>query len=223
MEEATRYNGWVLAAFPGGVGRSVLEAGFGHGSFRSLLPEGTKYVGVDRDPEVIARARERFPDGEYFEADIGEPSFGARLAGARVDTVLCVNVLEHVEDDRLAVRNLLGVLEKGGRLLLFVPALRALYNDLDRLAGHRRRYTLKEVRELVPEDLGLVKRLGYFNPLGAVGWWLNGFVRHRSLEGPGVRGQVRLFENVVLPLSRLLNPVTRGLFGQSVACWVERR
>jgi SAM-dependent methyltransferase len=223
MEGATRYHGWVLSAFRGFVGRSVLEVGFGHGSVRSLLPQGTRYVGVDRDPEVVARARARFADGHYVEADIEDPAFAGLLAGAAVDTVLCVNVLEHIEDDQRAVRNLLGVLERGGHLLLFVPAFRALYNDLDRLAGHRRRYTRREVRDLVPEDLGVVRKSDYFNPLGAVGWWFNGLVQHRSLEGAAVKEQVRLFEALVLPLSRLLDPATRRMFGQSVACLVERR
>ena len=65
-------------------------------------------------------------------------------------------------------------------------------------------------------------RLGYVNPIGAVGWWANRFRRHRSLEDRGVRWQVILFDRLALPLSRLLTPLTRRLFGQSVAAVVRK-
>jgi SAM-dependent methyltransferase len=201
----------------------VLETGFGHGSIRSQLPAGTRYIGVDREPQIVAHARERFPGDEFVEADIAASGFAERFAGREIDTVMCFNLLEHVADDRSAVVNLLSVLRPGGNLMLFVPAFRALFNDLDRLAGHHRRYTRQQLLELVPSQLGVVRRNKYFNPIGAAGWWLNGLLKHDSLEATAVKGQVRLFESFVLPLSRALDPLTRGVFGQSIVCLVERR
>ena len=223
MEEAGRYQAWILDAFEGSIGTAVLEVGFGHAGLGSLLPPGISYLGVDSDPGVVARAGESGFPGTYLVAGIEDADFVERVGAARVDTVFCFNVLEHVVDDRRAIRNLLGVLRPGGRLLLFVPALAALYNDLDRLAGHQRRYTRRTVESLVPGDLGFIRKNDYFNPLGAIGWWLNGFIPHSSLEGKEVRSQVRFFEAIVLPFSRALDPLTRRLFGQSVACTIERR
>jgi SAM-dependent methyltransferase len=223
MEDARRYHSWILARFGGFVGDSVLEAGFGHGSFRSQLGSRVRYIGIDSDPKIVADARREFPDDLFLEADIGDGMLLEMLGSTRVNTVLCVNVLEHVEDDRRAIRNLLGALEVGGHLLLFVPAFQANFNVLDRLAGHRRRYTRKEVAALVPPELGVLKRNDYFNPIGALGWFLNGFLHYDSLEGRSIRSQVRFFDTFVTPFSRLLDPATRTLFGQSVVSIVERR
>ncbi|HEY7412480.1 MAG TPA: methyltransferase domain-containing protein [Vicinamibacteria bacterium] len=220
MGGATGYHRWLMSAFAPHVGRCVLEVGFGHEGLRGLLPAGTRYVGLDVDPAVVEAARRRAPGDAFVCGDVGDPGLGERLAGLDVDTVLCVNVLEHVADDAAAARGLLRLLPAGGRLIVFVPAFRALYNDLDRLAGHLRRYRRAEVRALVPPE-GRVLALEYFNPVGGVGWWLNRFLRHHSLERASVTGQVRFFDRWVLPASRLLNPLTRSFFGQSVLCVAE--
>jgi SAM-dependent methyltransferase len=223
MEGAGRYQAWILDAFEGSIGADVLEVGFGHAGLGSLLPPGTRYLGVDNDAGVVERAKDSGFPGTYVVAGIEDEDFVERVGAGRVDTVFCFNVLEHVVDDRGAIRNLLGVLRPGGRLLLFVPALEALYNDLDRLAGHQRRYTRRAVASLVPGDLGFIRKNDYFNPLGAMGWWLNGLIHHSSLEAKEVTSQVRFFETIVLPFSRALDPLTRRLFGQSIACTIERR
>jgi hypothetical protein len=108
-----------------------------------------------------------------------------------------------------------GVLPPDGRLLLFVPALPILYNELDRLAGHRRRFVRRELEALVAPHF-TVASIRYFNPLGAIGWWMNGVMPHRSLEGQAVTAQVAFFDKVVLPVSRALDAATRAWFGQSL-------
>jgi SAM-dependent methyltransferase len=222
IPRAARYNRWVVEAFRGYYGKSVLEVGFGHGSARTLLGHEIQYVGVDLDALVVEQARRDDPTGTFVAADICEPDFTAALVEFRFDTVLCVNVIEHLADDRAGVAHLLDVLEPGGHLLLLVPALPALYNDLDRLAGHHRRYRKLDVGRLVPTERASIKRLEYFNPIGAVGWWLNGFTGHDSLASAQVGRQVRLFDRYAIPASRALNRVTRGWFGQSVLCVAER-
>ena len=223
MGGAHNYNRWVVRAFEPFFGRSVLEIGVGHGGFYEHLPPIERYIGLDLDTELVAGCQARYPGLRFVQGDIADRDLPDRLADARIDTVLCVNVLEHVDDDRAAVENLLRLLVPGGNLLLFVPAFRRLYTDLDRLAGHRRRYTKAEVAALIPPPLGQIRRLEYFNPLGAIGWWLNGLVPHRSLESKEVTGQVRFFDTYLVPISKLLNPLTRSAFGQSVVCAVRKR
>src|SRR6266540_2852678 len=223
MEAARNYNHWVVAAFEPFFGRSVLEIGVGHGGFYEHLPPVEEYIGLDLDADLVERCRERYPDLRFVQGDIADGDLPARLADARIDTVLCANVLEHVDDDASAVENLLKLLTPGGHLLLFVPAFGRLYTTLDRLAGHRRRYTKAAVAVLIPPSAGEILRLEYFNPLGAVGWWLNGLVRHHSLESKEVTSQVRFFDTYLVPISKLLNPLTRSAFGQSVVCAVRKR
>jgi SAM-dependent methyltransferase len=222
IPQASRYTRWIVSAFAPFIGRAVLEVGFGHGSVRAHLPEGVQCVGLDVDPAVVQHASQRDPTGSFVLGDACAPSLRDQLAPWRFDTVLCSNVIEHLANDRAAVLNLLGLLPKGGALLLFAPALPALYNDLDRLAGHYRRYRCRDLASLIPSAEASIKRLEYFNPVGAVGWWLNRFTHHGSLADARVGRQVRLFDRYAVPLSRGLNGLTRRWFGQSVLCVAER-
>ena len=214
MESANHYNQWIVSAYAPYIGHSVLEVGIGHGAFRGLVNTPT-YLGVDIDPATVERARLAQPRVEWLVADVAGDGFPRLIGARRFDTVLCVNVLEHVREQEAGLRNMLGVLEPGGHLLLFVPAFKSLYTDLDRLAGHIRRYRALQVRRLLVGAGAEVLIAEYFNPVGGVGWWLNRFLSHQALES-GVVSQVRFFDRYVLPASRALNPATRGFFGQSV-------
>jgi SAM-dependent methyltransferase len=222
MEEAHNDNRWVVGAFAPYIGQSLLEIGIGHAGYYNYLPPLTSYVGLDIDATTVAEARVRYPDRQFVQADAADPALPELLAGTPIDTVLCVNVLEHIERDRETIASLLRILTPGGHLLLFVPAFRQLYTDLDRLAGHVRRYSRAEVAALVPSAGYEIARLAYFNPIGGLGWWLNGLISHRSLETKEVTGQVRLFDTWILPVSRLVDPLTSPFFGQSVVCVIRR-
>jgi hypothetical protein len=117
---------------------------------------------------------------------------------------------------------MLGLLVPGGRLLLLVPACPALYGDLDRLAGHHRRYRRRDLARLAAALPCRVRLLEHFNPLGGLGWWLNRFRRHRDLDSRGVNRQIVLFDRFLVPLSRALDPLTRNIFGQSLICVLEK-
>lgn len=223
--EASNYTRWVVDEFRPFIGRRLLEVGLGHGSYREQLPPLEHYVGLDIDEEAVAAAEARAGgSGDlYLAADITEEALVERLRAQAVDTVLCVNVLEHIEDDRRALANLLAALPSGGRLLLFVPAFQALYNDLDRFAGHHRRYRKASLGALVPQAQARILRMRYFNAIGALGWWVNSLARHDSLDDPGVNSQIALFDRYVLPLSRAINPLTGPFLGLSLTMVAEKR
>ena len=221
MADADRYKRWELGLFSDWIGDSVLEVGVGDGGFRALLAPTSRYVGLDVDAELLERAAAENPAGRYVQADIQDAGLKGVVDGGDFDTVLCFNVLEHVGDDAGAVRNLLSLVRPRGHLLLFVPAHDALFNDLDRLAGHLRRYTIARVRRLMPKGYE-ARRVRYVNPIGALGWWANRFRHHESLEDRGVRWQVFLFDRLALPLSSLLTPLTARIFGQSVVAVVRK-
>src|SRR5438477_1456461 len=222
MADAHNYIRWVLSRFNGYLRGRILEVGLGHGSFYPQLANAGRYLGLDIDPASVTEAKQRFPEGEFVEGDLTSPHLSARLGGP-VDAIVCVNVLEHIENDAAAASNLVEVLRPGGHLLLGVPAFPALYNDLDRLGGHYRRYVKSSVAALIPHDAAEIIRLEYFNAIGGVGWWANNFVRHRSLDTTRVASQVRAFDKLIVPLSRLIDPLMRGRFGQSVICIARRR
>ncbi len=220
--EAHRYTEWVLSPFKPFLRGNILEVGIGHGGYYEILRRFGAYWGVDIDNRSIDAARESYPDGNFAVVDICQERFIEQVLTPGVDAIVSINVLEHIEDDGAAIRNLIASLKPGGHLLLNVPAHPALYNDLDRLAGHFRRYRLNDIRRLMRGQPVCIELLQYFNPIGGVGWWVNRFFSHESLNSSSVNNQIALFEKVVLPLSRALDPLTRRFFGQSLVCVARR-
>ena len=223
MASAYRYMDWMLSPFRPYLRGDVVEIGIGHGSYYEALAPVCNYHGIDIDARSVAEAKLRFPAGKFAEADILEPRFLDGILPGGADAIVTLNVLEHVEDDAAAVKNLVDALKPGGHLMVNVPALMPLYNDMDRLAGHHRRYHLRDFERLLAPLPVKVEKLCYFNPIGGLGWWANKFRRHESLNSGEVNGQIVIFEKYILPFSRALDPVTRGFFGQSLICIAARQ
>jgi SAM-dependent methyltransferase len=216
MSDARNYISWMLESFDEVIQPPTLEIGVGHGSYAEVLQQRGEYVGVDIDAASVEAARRRFPALTFHPADITQQSFVDAVGEERFSSIVCLNVLEHVGDHSTAVANLARVLRPGGHLAIVVPALSLLMNDLDRLAGHLRRYRSAEVRDLL-RDAGLdVLRADYFNPIGGLGWLANRLVTHKSLNDDAVNSQIRLFDRWATPVSRAVDPLTRRFFGQSV-------
>jgi SAM-dependent methyltransferase len=140
------------------------------------------------------------------------------LESLRFDTIVCINVLEHVRDDAGALRRLAAMLAPGGALALLVPAHPALYGAYDRLDGHFRRYTRAGLRRLL-EAAGLrVRRLHFLNAPGAVGWWVQYRLLRRAVHGPAQFGAM----NRILPWVRALESRLHPPFGLSLVAVAER-
>jgi 2-polyprenyl-3-methyl-5-hydroxy-6-metoxy-1,4-benzoquinol methylase len=210
MQEARRYSAHLYDLFRGHIGKRVLEVGAGIGTMSLRLAEAADLV-VGLEPNVNCVTR-------LQDAMRGHPRFvlrpchleecdRAELTGHRFDTVVCVNVLEHIEDDAAALRTFKDVLIPNGRVLIFVPAVQAAYGPLDAELGHHRRYS-KPTLARAFADAGLeLLTLRYTNPIGLLGWMYNA---HISKSTAHSLTQVRLFETLVapwaLPLERLIPP-----------------
>jgi len=219
---AYRYMHWMLSPFRQYLHGDVVEVGIGHASYFEALKDCGRYLGIDIDEDSVADARRRFPGTRFERADILAPGFLEPILPGGADAILSINVLEHIEDDATAIRNMVGAVKPGGAVLVSVPAHMSLYNDMDRLAGHCRRYRREDMQRLFAGLPVRLERLSYFNPIGGLGWWANRFRRHESLNSDAVNGQIVIFEKYVLPFSRALDPLTRGFFGQSLVCAARR-
>ncbi len=222
ISEATGYTKWICDAIRPYVGSRVLEVGTGNANYREYLPNIQRFFSVDIDSHVIADAKKKDAAGEYHVADLSSHDFMTSFAARDFDTVYCLNVLEHIEADRLALKNMSNLLKERGHLIGFVPAFSELYSKMDELAGHHRRYTKKDIRQHA-DALGLkIELCEYFNPIGGVGWWVNKFFGHQSLDSNAINQQILFFDRYVLPISKLLNPLTKAWFGQSLLFVLRR-
>ena len=212
MEGAGAYNAWLFERARPHLGQRVLDAGAGVGTFTGLAADGREVVAVEPDPALLPLLRSRFDGREDVRVVAGT----VEDVGGTFDSIVCLNVLEHIPDDRGALRRFHDLLEPGGKLLLLVPAHPFLYGSIDRTVEHERRYTKNGLLDRLQEaGFGIVE-LRLVNPLGAAGWFVSSRVlkREQVPEGP-----LKLYDKLV-PALRVLDKVDVGV-GLSV--WAVAR
>ena len=200
LSRAERYNRWMFRQLAPYLGERVLEIGSGIGNLTRYLVGRELVVATDLNPRylrILANTFERHTRVRVLPLDLGQFD-PAALAEHRLDTVVCLNVLEHIEDDRTALARLHAALAPGGRLVVLVPAHRWLYGGIDRAVHHHRRYERAELVERLAEAGFRVERAWFFNGLGVLGWYLNSVLLRRT-RVPGL--QLRL-QNLLVPLLR---------------------
>jgi glycosyltransferase involved in cell wall biosynthesis len=182
MGRLSHYNDWVWQSIAPYVGNRILEVGAGIGNMTRVMYGRELIVASDVGVSYLQILRNRFarnPSIVVARLDLNSDDYLA-LEQYEFDTVVCLNVLEHIEDDRAALARLHDVLVPGGRLLLFVPADQSLYGTIDKQVGHFRRYSREELRQMIESAGFTVDRIVYQNWFGRFGWWLNGRVLKRS-------------------------------------------
>jgi glycosyltransferase involved in cell wall biosynthesis len=220
LARADRYNRWVFDQLAPWLGERVLEIGAGIGSFTRYLVGRELIVATDLNPRylrMIANSFEPHTRVEVLPLDLRDFD-PAPLAARGIDTILCLNVLEHVDDDAAALRRMHATLAPGGRLLLLVPAHPRLYGAIDRAIHHHRRYGRADLGARLEAAGFRVEHTAFLNRPGALGWYLNGVLLRRS-GVPGI--QVRL-QNLLVPLLRLEH-VAPLPFGLSLLVVARRR
>ena len=211
MSEAVRYQAHIFDLLRPHLGSRVLEVGCGIGTMsRRLVDVAERLVCIEPNLNCAARAREVL-DGDpraLLRVCHLEECSRAELLQQRFDTIVCVNVLEHIEEDIRALRLFRDVVAPDdGRVVIFVPAVQAAYGPLDAALGHYRRYSKRSLgRAFSSAGLDLVT-MKYTNPIGLLGWMYNAHISRTTEHTPE---QVRLFERFVapwaLPLERLVSP-----------------
>lgn len=214
MRAAPQYNQWQYWVIAPYLGRRILEVGAGIGNISEhILSEQRELVILtDTDPWYCEQLRIRFNKRARIETlTLPDESAPQRFSLDRLDTIVALNVVEHIEDDIRTVRTMKEMIIPGGRVIILVPALRVLYGSLDRELGHYRRYTRKSLSSVL-ELAGLeLEHLKWFNRVGALGWWFNARIRQAS-RIPIM--QLRAFDALV-PTIRLEDALPLP-FGQSL-------
>jgi glycosyltransferase involved in cell wall biosynthesis len=201
MRRARGLNRWVLEQFRPYIGQRVVEAGCGIGNFTELLLDRERLVCLDSDPLYVEMMKWRLGHLENLRAeqfDLSDTAAYQTLKSESVDTIVCLNVLEHIAPDEAVLRAYYDVLQPGGHAIILVPAHPSLYGPCDAAIGHERRYTQVELHTKIQAAGFEIVSMQEFNRLGVPGWWLNKQLGRRDLNPR----QMRAFE-ALLPLAKL--------------------
>lgn len=216
MSEADRYAREIVRGFSPYLGQRVAEVGAGIGNISVLLLERgiNSLLAIEPDHLMHQRLAERLkPNASaiackgFLATVIEQGRIGA------VDSVVSVNVLEHVKDDAEELALMRSVLRPGGHLCLWVPASPALYSRFDRMLGHHRRYRKSELAARLRGAGFEILQLGYRDLAGLFAWFLCCRVLGQTLT----RRKVGLYDRFVVPVTSALGrwvqpPLGKNLF-----------
>lgn len=215
---ATRFNRWMFDTIRPYCKGHVLEVGSGIGNIsRLFLEQGVPLTASDLRQEYCDYLKRNLGSSpslqDVISVDLASPDLAGQYPQlqAKFDTVIALNVIEHIENDTLALANCRQLLKPGGHLVMLVPAFQALYNKFDEELGHFRRYTARSQRSLLGQARFEVIHQQYFNMVGILGWVLDGKLLKKRLIP---RKQLMLFDKM-MPVIRLADILSFRALGLS--------
>ncbi len=197
LSYAPHFNRWMADTIAPYLGERILEIGAGTGNLTRPLSNRKKYyAATDIGVEHLEALRNRFPHRQNLEVricDVRSPEETAYFEG-KIDTIVCLNVLEHVDDAHSAAGNIFAALPSGGRAIILVPQGQEIYGTLDVVLGHYLRYSKAQLRTRL-EGVGFqVEEIIEFNRISRPGWFITGKILKRSTLA---RFPMRVFNKLV--------------------------
>lgn len=225
MSFAVNYHRWILREFRPFLGKHIVEVGAGTGSFSALLmehePHSISLVEPSQMYESLAVNVERMET----KADVKTYQSVFTTVADKIkthqepDSIIYVNVLEHVENDEEELAAIHRTLSSNGRVFIFVPALPWLYGNFDKQVGHHRRYTKNEL-ETKCETAGfkLIKSF-YFDFAGVAPWWIKyRLMKSDNLEG----GAIKIYDKLIVPITKTFESFITPPLGKNLLLIAEK-
>ncbi len=207
VRNARGFNRWMHLQIAPYIGRRVLEAGCGIGNLTELLLDADRLIAADIDPFYVEMIDRRFGHLDNLRTtalDLTRAADYEALAAEQIDTILCLNVLEHIAEDDAVLGHFFRTLQPGGHAIILVPQHPWLYAPVDAALGHERRYQAEDLRKKLQQAGFEVVRQQDFNRLGTLGWLVSGKLLGRKRLSPG---QMKTF-NRLLPVAKLVESLS---------------
>lgn len=215
FSKAENWKKYFSAAIKPFITGSVLEAGAGLGKTSPYLinEKVTRWTYLEPDPNLAKKI-----NSGMEESNIGIPAsiINGTIANIPVselyDTILYIDVLEHIEKDQLEINLILQKLAPNGRLIILAPAYNSLMNNFDRAIGHYRRYDKKMLRNLIKNSLSEIK-LFYLESTGIGLLWVNKILSRKKYP---TQKEVLIWDRLFVPVSRFADKFFRYRFGKTI-------
>jgi 2-polyprenyl-3-methyl-5-hydroxy-6-metoxy-1,4-benzoquinol methylase len=228
ISENSRFNDWMYNRIKIGLKEkmgNILELGSGLGTIsekiiRDMGPSSHITL-TDVSVRYVQSLRVKyssFKNVSVSKMDLNIREEYSKIGYEKYDSIVAINVLEHVKDDLLALHEIYKMLKKGGILIILVPCHKFLYNVIDENLGHFRRYTKKELCGKINETNFTILCMHYFNAVGVVGWYFNGIVLKNARLSPTA---LRCFDRLV-PVLDFLDRIAFNRTGLSLICHLKK-
>ncbi len=212
MSYARKFNYWTFMQICPFVGERVLEVGSGLGNLTFQLIPREKYICTDINDSHLNLLHNQFDNRDYISVhklDITNKDHFKTFVEENLDTVICLNVLEHISDPIQALKNLRNLLKTDGRLILIVPNHPFLYCSLDKASSHEKRYSDELLRDELEQAGFIIEKIWSFNKISCISWYINGKIFKRKHLS---KIQLKIF-NMSVWLFKIIDPILpwRGL------------
>lgn len=213
MSFAKNYHDWIIDEFRAYLGENTAEIGAGIGSFSQLILPLVKHLTAFEPSENMYPAlAETFAETNAVETINDYFGNAVHKFEDKFDSVVYVNVMEHIEHDQDEFGYAYRALRPGGHLLVFVPATPFLYSPLDKSLGHFRRYVKNELFEKASRAGFNVVRCHYFDLVGMIPWLLVFKILKKEISG----GKVSAYDKLVVPVMRRFESLIRPPIGKNL-------
>jgi SAM-dependent methyltransferase len=221
LKDTYNYNHWIYSLLRPYIGNVVAEIGSGQGNVTRFLLDCGKVICVEPNPVYLEMLKELSEIHHNIEPVEGDDSVLQldQFKEKEIDTVVCINVLEHIEDDNKTLKRFYDSLVGHGKLLLYVPACQWAYGEMDKGLGHYRRYSKAELKHKVRNAGFEVEHCMWVNTPGVFGWWWAGKIKKEPFIDPKKARLVDRYVPFLLAFERLFPP----LLGQSLLLVGEKK
>lgn len=216
---ANNYHNWILDEFRPYLGQNYIEVGAGTGLFSELLlKEKPKTISLIEPSEMFNYLRKNINQVETKTEISFYQAFFTQVANTivkekKIDSIIYVNVLEHIEDDLEELKTIYKTLSKGGKCFIFVPALMSLYGNFDKSIGHYRRYSKNELEDKCISSGFEIVKLKYIDFAGIIPW----FIKYKIFKSSSLNASsVKLYDKVAVPLVKSFERLIPALIGKNL-------
>lgn len=222
ISAATKFNKWIYDTVSPFCNGKILEIGSGLGNISTFFIQEKKDITLSDIRGNYRSALEKnfdLKEDSVHNIDIAHPDFRNTYPTLlnSFNSVFALNVVEHIENDELAIQNMYQLLKPGGEMCILVPAYQSLYNDIDHSLEHFRRYNKKSLSKLMGK-YAPVKKAFYFNATGIFAWWFSGkILRQKTIPA----GEMKLY-NTFVPVFKIVDKFSLNRLGLSVICVVKK-
>lgn len=215
FEKAVNWKSYFSSFIKPYIGNNVLEVGSGIGATTKLLNDGSakQWTLLEPDEELYKILQERMNSGpQYMNCILKNDTISELNNAKKFDTIIYIDVLEHIEDDKKEMRLSADLLENNGHLIILSPAFHFLFSPFDKQIGHYRRYNTKTLQAVMPASLQLTD-LRYLDSLGFFASLANKVLLHQKYAS---EKQIRVWDKWMIPVSKLTDKLFFHSFGKSI-------
>jgi len=213
FEHAKHWKNYYASFIKPSLGRSVAEVGAGLGGTTPVLCDGSQqhWICIEPDPDLVKKIEQKIADGNIPSVC---KTFNGYLTSltTKFDSIIYIDVIEHIENDKAELEVAVGLLNTGGHLIILVPAHQKLFSEFDKMIGHFRRYNRNSLKSIIPQTMEIEK--AYY--LDSAGYFASLINKLFLRQGLPTLKQVIFWDRFLVPVSRITDRLLGFNFGKSV-------